>query len=102
MERNEKQDMLLMAILVLNRKDVLDGAGELGISEEQVTDDFVELVKERVAEELGDWRGMIRGMVKEAIQMEAAKCPLGMECSASCAWGEVGGCTPVRKASQQP
>ena len=92
MERNEKQDALLMAILVLNRDDVLAGAGELGMSAEQVTDEFVEVVKERVAEELGDWRGIIQGLVKDVIIREATRCPLGMDCSATCAWREVGGC----------
>ena len=93
MERNEKQDVLLMAILVLNRDDVLAGASELGMPQEQVTDELVEMVKNRVAEELGDWRGVIQGMVKDAIRVEATRCPLGMDCSANCVWREVGGCT---------
>ncbi len=93
MAENGKQDVLLMAILVLNRDDVLAGASELGMPEEQVTDELVETVKNRVAEELGDWRGIIQGMVKDVIRMEATRCPLGMDCSAACAWREVGGCT---------
>ncbi len=100
MAENGKQDVLLMAILVLNRDDVLAGASELGISEEQVTDELVEMVKNRVAEELGDWRGIIQGMVKDVIRMEATRCPLGMDCSAACVWQEVGGCTVSRGVKQ--
>ena len=97
MERDEKQDALLMAILVLSRKDVLAGAGELGISEELVTDDLIELVKERVAEELNGWRVMIQEMVKKVINRDIMGCPLGMDCTSSCIWREVGECTLVRK-----
>lgn len=92
MEDNGKQDVLLMAILVLNRDDVLAGASELGIPEEQVTDDLIELVKDKVARELYDWRGMIQGMVKEVISRESAGYPPRMDCFSSCSWKEVGEC----------
>ena len=92
MAENSKQDILVMAIFMVSREDVLACAGELGMSPEEVTDDVIELVKERVSQGLGNWREVAKGMVKEAIQKEALKCPLGMVCSPSCAWRGVGQC----------
>ncbi len=50
MAESDKKDILLMAILMVTRDDVLTSADELGIPEEQVTDDVIELVKERVSQ----------------------------------------------------
>ena len=91
MAENSKKDILLMAILTVTRDDVLAGANELGIPEEQVTDDVIELVKEKVSQGLRGWREVVKDMVKEAI-----KCPLGLVCSPSCAWREVGECISPR------
>ena len=87
MAEKGKQDILVMAMFIVTRGDVLTCAEELGMSKEQVTDDVIELVKEKVSQGLGSWREVIKGMVKEAI-----KCPLGLVCSPSCAFREVGGC----------
>ena len=97
MSESSKEDILLMAVFMVTRDDVLASANELGIPEEQVTDDVIELVKGKVSQGLHDWREAIKGVVKEAISKEAVdkeaiKCPLGMVCSPSCAWREVGGC----------
>ena len=97
MSESGREDILLMAVFMVTRDDVLANANELGIPEEQVTDDVIELVKEKVSQGLHDWREAIKGVVKEAISKEAVdkeaiKCPLGMVCSPSCAWREVGGC----------
>ena len=87
MVEKNKQDILVMAMFMVTRGDILTCAEELGISKEQVSDDVIELVKEKVSQGLGSWREVIKGMVKEAI-----RCPLGLACSPSCAWREVGGC----------
>lgn len=97
MAKSGKQDVILMAILAVTREDVLAGAGELGISEEQVTDDVVQLVREKLGQVLYDWREAIQGMVKEVLERETLRCPLGMVCSSSCAWCEVGGCKLSRE-----
>ena len=97
MAENEQQDILLMAILAVTRDDVLAGANELGISEEGVTDDLIELVKEKVSQELRDWRNIIKDMIKGVIKKGATECPLGMVCSPTCTWREVGGCTLPRE-----
>ena len=91
MAENGKEDIILMAILAVTRDDVLAGANELGIPEEQITDDVMALVREKVSQGLRDWRGVVNGLVKEAI-----KCPLGQVCSPACAWREVGGCLSLR------
>ena len=87
MPESSKEDIIVMAIFMVTRDDVLTCAKELGIPEEQVTDDVIELVKEKVSQGLRGWREVIKSMVKETI-----KCPLGIVCSASCAWREVGEC----------
>lgn len=97
MSESGREDILVMAILTVTRDDVLACASDLGIPEGQVTDDVIELVKGKVSQGLHDWREAIKGVVKEAISKEAVdreaiKCPLGMVCSPSCAWREVGGC----------
>jgi hypothetical protein len=81
-----------MAILLVTKYDVLACADDLGIPEEQVTDEMIEQVKAKVSQSLGDWREVVKGMVKEAIKREDIKCPLGLVCSPSCPWREVGGC----------
>ena len=92
MTESGKENVILMALFMVTKDDVLACANELGIPEEQVTDDLIELVKERVSQSLGDLREVIRGMVKQAVKKEAIECPLGLVCSPSCAWREVGEC----------
>jgi len=92
MAESGKQDILVMALFMVTRDDVLACANELGIPEEQVTDDVIELVKEKVSQGLGDWREIVKSMVKEAIKKDDIKCPLGLVCSPCCAFREVGEC----------
>ncbi len=96
MPENSKEDILVMAIFMVTKDDVRACANELGMPEEQVTDDVIEMVKGVVSQGLGDWRETIKGMVKEAIKKEATECPLGMVCSSSCAWREIGECISLR------
>ncbi len=96
MTESSKQDILVMALFVVTRDSILSYANELGIPEEQVTDDVIELVKEKVSQDLGDWRDGVRGIVKEAIEKKTIKCPLGLVCSPSCAFGQVGECASSR------
>lgn len=96
MAENGKEDIILMAMFMVTKADVLAGADELGIPEEQVTDEVIELVKQKVSQELGHWRGVIKDMVKEAIKKATIECPLGLACSPSCAWREVGECVSSR------
>ena len=85
MAENDKEGIILMAIFMLTRDDVLACADELGIPKEQITDDVIELAKMRVSLGLHHWPEVIRGIVKEAI-----KYPLGLVCYPSCAWWEDG------------
>ena len=48
MSENGEKDIILMAVFVVTRDDILSCASELGIPEEQVTDEVIELVKEEV------------------------------------------------------
>ena len=92
MAEGGKEDIILMAIFMVTKDDILTCANELGIPKEQVTDDVIELVKEKVSQDLRHCREVIKGIVKEAVKREAIRCPLGMVCSPSCVWQEVCEC----------
>ena len=95
MPENPTEGIILIAIFMVTREDVLDCANEMGMSEEQVTEDVIEMVREKVKQGLRDQREVVKSIVKEAI-----KCPLGLVCSPSCPWREVGGCTFSKGAKQ--
>jgi len=101
MAEGSMENILVMAIFMVTRDDVLACADELGMSREQVTDDVIDLVTEKVSQGLGSWRAAIKDMVKEtisqeAIEKEAIECPLDIACSPTCAWREVGQCLSPR------
>jgi len=102
MAEKNKKDVLVMALFVVTKDSVFSCADELGIPEEQITDEVIELVRLRVREILGDWREVVKNMVKETIKKETddketVQCPLGMLCSPSCAYKEIGECTLSRE-----
>ena len=91
MAESSKEDIIIMAIFMVTKNDILACANELGMPEEWVSDDLIELVKEKVSQDMRDWREVIKSIVKEAIE-----CPLSLVCSPSCAWREVGRCVVSR------
>ena len=93
MAESSKQDIIVMALFVVTKDVVLSCANELGIPEEQVTDNVIELVKEKVSQNLGNWQDGVRDIVKETIEKKAIKCPLGIVCSPSCAFRQTGECS---------
>ncbi len=97
MTEKGKENILVMAVLTVTKKDVLACANELGIPEEEITDDVIELMKEKIGQSLGHWKEVAKAIVKEAFKNEAIECPLGLVCSSSCAWREVGECILPRK-----
>ncbi|MEE8413679.1 MAG: hypothetical protein V3R96_03920 [Dehalococcoidales bacterium] len=95
-EENE-QDILVMAIFMVTRNDVLICADELGVSREQITDDVVEGVKEEVSRRIGKWGEAVSKMVKETLGEKVRRCLLGMACSPSCAFRQAGGCELLKE-----
>ena len=89
---NDRENVLVMAMLMVTRDDVMTCADEAGIPREQVTDGKIELVKEKVSQGLGAWREVMKELVKEVIEQGSSECPLGKACSPACTWREVGGC----------
>jgi len=100
MAENGMNDILVMALFMVTRDDVLACANELGIPEEQVTDDVIELVKEKVCQGLGNWREIVKGMVKETIKKDDIKWLLCLVCSPYCAFREVDECLLPRGINQ--
>ena len=75
------------SIFIPTRDDILACANELGIPDEQVTADVIELVKKRVNPGLGHWPEAVKSALKGA-----TKCPLGLVCYPSCFWWKDGKC----------
>jgi hypothetical protein len=96
MAKSNRQEILVMALFVVTKDSVLACANELGVPEEQITDDVMALVREKISQVLGDWRDVVRSMVKETIEKETVKCPLGIVCSPSCAFRQAGECALSR------
>ncbi len=88
---SNNENILVMAIFMVTKEDVQACARELKVPPERITDEVIEQVKEKVGLELRNWRGVIKGIVKETIG-----CPIGLVCSNKCAWREVGGCLPLK------
>ena len=102
MSERSKKDVLVMALFVVTKDSVFSCADEMGIPREQITDDIIEVVRLKVSEILGSWREVVKSMVKETIEKETAdketnQCPLGIVCSPSCPYKEIGECTLSRK-----
>ncbi len=74
-------------IFVLTRDDVLACARELKIPEEQVADETIELVKDRINRELDRWPEIVKEVLTQVSQ-----CPLGLTCFPSCCWWKEGRC----------
>ena len=72
---------------MLTEDQALACASELGISEGEVTDDIIELVKRKLSLEFSHWPELIKSILREA-----TKCPLGLKCYPSCYWWKDGKC----------
>lgn len=89
MSKSYQKDIILM----LTKDDVLACAKELGIHIEQVTDEVIELVKDRLNLEFRYWPEIIKDVLTQA-----TKCPLGLTCFPSCTWWKDGRCTFPQEA----
>jgi len=83
MTKKQRRDI----IFALTKDEVLACARELGIPEEQVTDEALELIKDKINREFGRWPEIVK-----EILTQAAQCPLGLICFPSCCWWKEGRC----------
>ena len=83
MSKNNRKDIVFM----LTRDDILACAKELKIPEEQISDEAIELVKDKLKTEFGHWPEI----VKETLT-QTTRCPLGLTCFPSCCWWKKGRC----------
>jgi hypothetical protein len=74
-------------IFILTRDHVLACARELGIAKERVTDEALDLIKDKINREFGRWPEIVK-----EILTQAAQCPLGLTCFPSCCWWKEGRC----------
>lgn len=93
MEEKEIPNVLVMAIILVTRNDVLSCAEELGISPEKLTRDVIYQVQEAVSKGLVGWKNTVKYIIKEAIKEKGMECPLGMTCSPACNFSQVGDCS---------
>jgi hypothetical protein len=83
MSEKDRQDI----VCIMTRDQVLAFARELGIAEEQLTDEVMELVKSRLEAELRRWPEIVKEVLTRA-----TRCPLGLVCFPSCCWWKEGRC----------
>jgi hypothetical protein len=74
-------------VFILTTDDILARAKELGITEEQLTDEAIELIKNRLEAEFKRWPEIVKETLAQATQ-----CPLGLQCFPSCCWWKEGRC----------
>ena len=74
-------------IFILTKDDVLACARELNIPEEQVADETIELVKDKINREFGRWPEIVKEVLTQVSQ-----CPLELTCFPSCCWWKEGRC----------
>jgi hypothetical protein len=79
----EKQDI----IFSLTKDQVLACARELKMSQDQLTDEVMELVKDKINREFSRWPEIVKETLTQATQ-----CPLGLTCFPSCCWWKEGRC----------
>ena len=82
LEKNQKN-----IIFILTKDDILACARELNIPEEQVADETIELVKDKINREFGRWPEIVKEVLTQVSQ-----CPLGLTCFPSCCWWKEGRC----------
>ena len=82
LEKNRKN-----IIFILTKDDILACARELKIPEEQVADETIELVKDKINREFGRWPEIVKEVLTQVSQ-----CPLGLTCFPSCCWWKEGRC----------
>ncbi|MFC1949763.1 hypothetical protein ACFLW0_06295 [Chloroflexota bacterium] len=101
MAEDNKNDILIMAILMVTVDDVLSCAYEVGLPQEQITEETLEKVKEATTKGISNWRSTIRRIVKEVITGEYADCPMGMTCSPACSFHQSGECELAKELNKQ-
>jgi len=65
----------------------------MGIAEEQLTDEVIELVRDGLEAAFSHWPEIVK-----EILVRAAQCPLGLVCFPSCCWWKEGRCVFPRQA----
>ena len=83
MPKNLSKDI----IFTLTKDELLAYAQELGTDEEQLTEEALELIKDKLNLEFGRWPEIVK-----EILTQAAQCPLGLNCFPSCCWWKEGRC----------
>lgn len=91
MEYENKEDVLLVALMVVTKDVVLACADELGMPEEDVNEEVLNTVKKKINKVFGDYRNTIQEVITGTLQEEMAvtevsTCPLGLTCYPSCAF----------------
>jgi len=102
MDLNKREDVLLIALMVVTKDVVLACADELGIPEEEIDEGVIRTVKNKINKVFGDCRITIQDVIASTLQKEmaaneASGCPLGLTCYPSCAFMTEGECQLPKK-----
>lgn len=102
MEYSNKEDVLLIALMVVTKEVVLACADELGIPENDVNEEVLNTVKKKINQVFGECRNTIQDVITGILQEEIAvsevsTCPLGLTCYPSCSFMTEGECQLPKK-----
>ncbi len=67
-KENDTGDNLFIVAYQVTKIDILTWTQKLGIPLNQVTDEAIEMLKDKIKQGTSDWRKLFESMVKEAIK----------------------------------
>ncbi|MFC1900038.1 hypothetical protein ACFLYN_00430 [Chloroflexota bacterium] len=102
MKYDNKEDVLLIALMVVTKDVVLACADELGIPEDDIDEEVMRNVKKKINQVFGDCRNTIQDVIigtlqKEIGETEISICPLSLTCYPSCTFMTEGECQLPKK-----
>jgi hypothetical protein len=94
------------ALFLLTKNIINECADDLGLSEDMITDDVIEAIRDRTEDIFATWRESLKNVIRDTIGHEIARsskdeCPLHLTCSAACPYMQIGGCRLPNKLNRK-
>jgi hypothetical protein len=94
MDGNDR--MVTTALFLVTNNIINECAEDLGLKDNQITDEIIEAVKDRANNTFTNWRDSLKNIIRDTIGHEMARkddeCPLHLTCTAACPFMQIGGC----------